>query len=197
MDTEGFDRIAKAASKGTDRRRLPADLLGGAIPGLLGARPVAADGNSLDGNMCNKDAQCASGHCCRATLAAIEARPLPVSWTVNMARAGGPLMSCTVQVGGVQSPTQRSWYVPCFATLVRSQYPDWHCLSLLHFLSLGFHASSARAGERPRIPASAMPPCAASASHREPRVQDFGECFKPGDVHRGPSLSLVVPRLVS
>ena len=45
MDTEGFDRIANAASKGTDRRRLPADLLGGAIPGLLGARPVAADGN--------------------------------------------------------------------------------------------------------------------------------------------------------
>ncbi len=70
VDMDRFDGLTKALVSGISRRRLLAGLLGGAIPVLLGTRPVAADDNKRNGKKCTKNAQCASGHCCGATLAA-------------------------------------------------------------------------------------------------------------------------------
>ena len=63
MDADGFDRLAKTVSGGTDRRRLLAGL-GAVLAGLRG-QPVAAAPAKPNGKPCTKNGQCRSEHCCR------------------------------------------------------------------------------------------------------------------------------------
>jgi hypothetical protein len=65
MEAAGFDRIAKAVSTGTGRRRLVAGLLGAALAAPLGR--AGAQDCKRNGQACKKNRQCCSNNCAGGT----------------------------------------------------------------------------------------------------------------------------------